>query len=248
MTYREGAEKYYDLFGAKDDETYYISLAKEHGGKALELGVGTARLAIQLAREGVETWGVDNSLHMLKAAQANLKRESQKVRDRVHLELGDVRDFSLDVKFGLIYFPSYSFDHLLEREDQLRALRNIKRHITPGGAYTFDLAHVPELKEDSGWFVQRKPLDDHSMVVRIGYHKTHPERRLMTVNLWYEHYHDGRMTERYFEGGEVYVHTPAGIRGLLEEAGFHVEAWYGDHDKRPFADDNPMMVIVARSA
>jgi ubiquinone/menaquinone biosynthesis C-methylase UbiE len=132
MTYREGAEKYYDLFGAKDDEPFYIGLAKEHGGKTLELGVGTARLAIRLAREGVETWGVDNSPHMLKAAQANLEREPQEVRGRVHLKLGNVRDFRLDEKFGLIYFPSYSFDHLQERDDQLQALRNIRQNIAPG--------------------------------------------------------------------------------------------------------------------
>ena len=57
MSYREGAERFYDLFGAKDDAPFYIELANRHGDKALELGVGTARLAIQLAREGVETWG-----------------------------------------------------------------------------------------------------------------------------------------------------------------------------------------------
>jgi len=49
MTYREGAEKYYDLFGEKQDVGFYLDLAREQGGKALELGVGTARLAIQLA-------------------------------------------------------------------------------------------------------------------------------------------------------------------------------------------------------
>jgi ubiquinone/menaquinone biosynthesis C-methylase UbiE len=246
MTYREGAEKYYDLFGAKDDETFYIDLAKEHGGKALELGVGTARLAIQLAREGVETYGVDSSFHMLKAAKVNLKREPQEVKDRIHLEHVDIKDFQLDEKFGLIYFPSYSFDHLQVRDDQLRALRNIRRHLAPGGAYAFDLAHIPQLREDSGWFVQRKPLNSHSEVVRTGYHETHLERRLMTVNLWYEHYYDGKMTERYFESGEVYIHTPENIRTLLEETNFHVEAWYGGHDRRPFVDNSPMMVIVVR--
>ncbi len=54
MSYRVGDEKFYDQFGAKDDAPFYIDLAHEHGDKALELGVGTARLAIQLARVGVE--------------------------------------------------------------------------------------------------------------------------------------------------------------------------------------------------
>jgi hypothetical protein len=47
MSYREGAEKFYDLFGAKDDAPFYIELAHVYGNKALELGVGTARLEAQ---------------------------------------------------------------------------------------------------------------------------------------------------------------------------------------------------------
>jgi SAM-dependent methyltransferase len=246
VSYREGAERYYDLFGAKNDAPFYIELAHRHGDVALELGVGTARLAIQLARAGIEIWGIDNSPHMLRAAEANLANEPPQVRARLRLKLADARDFDLGERFGLVYFPSFSFDHLLERGDQIRALETIRRHIAPGGAYAFDLAHVSELKEDSGWFVQRRSLDEHRTVVRTGYHSTDPEKRLMTVNLWYELYEDGRMVERYFEGGEVYVHSPEGIQGLLEETGYGIEEWYGGHDKRPFSQDNGIMVIVAR--
>jgi hypothetical protein len=246
MSYREGAEKFYDLFGEKDDAPFYIELAHRHGDKALELGVGTARLAIQLAHSGVEAWGIDNAPHMLKAAEANVAREPPEVRSRLRLELADVRDFDLGERFGLVCFPSFSFDHLLERGDQIKALETIRGHIAPGGVYAFDLAHVPELKEDSGWFVQRKPLDESREVVRTGYHRTDPGKRIMTVNLWYELFEDGRMAERYFEGGEVYVHSAEGIRGLLEETGYGIEAWYGGHDKRPFSQDSGFMVIVAR--
>jgi ubiquinone/menaquinone biosynthesis C-methylase UbiE len=245
MNYREGAEKFYDLFGAKDDAIFYIDLAHEHGDKALELGVGTARLAIQLARVGVETWGIDNSQHMLKAAEANLGREPPEVRNRMHLELADVRDFDLNENFGLVYFPSYSFDHILERGDQIKALKTIRRHIAHEGVYAFDLAHVPELKADSGWFVQKRPLDGDRMVVRTGHHKTRPEERIMTVSLWYELYEDGRMLERYFDGSDVYVHSPEGIRGLLKKAGYEIEACYGGHDRRGFTPESKMMVIVA---
>lgn len=248
MSYREGAEKFYDLFGAKDDAPFYIDLAHGHGGKALELGVGTARLAIQLARAGVETWGVDNSQHMLNAAEANLSREPLEVRNRIHLELADVRDFDLGEEFGLVYFPSYSFDHILERGNQVRALKAIRRHIAPGGVYAFDLAHVPELKDDIGWFVQRRPLDEDRLVVRTGYHRTKTERRIMTVSLWYELYEDGRMLERYFDGSDVYVHSPEGIRVLLEETGYEIEVWYGGHDRQAFTPESAMMVIVALPA
>ncbi|UCH56895.1 MAG: class I SAM-dependent methyltransferase [Candidatus Bathyarchaeota archaeon] len=246
MSYREGAERFYDLFGAKDDAPFYIELAHSHGDRALELGVGTARLAIQLAREGVETWGIDNSPHMLRAAEANLRREPPEVRSRVRLELADVRGFNLSERFGLVYFPSCSFDHILLKEDQVQALSNIREHVAPGGVYAFELTHIPELKPESGWFVQEKTLDEHRGVVRTGYHRTDPEKRTMTINLWYELCHDGRILERYFESGEVCIHSPEGVRALLEEAGFEVEAWYGGHDKREFTPESELMVVVAR--
>jgi SAM-dependent methyltransferase len=246
MSYREGAEKFYDLFGEKDDAPFYVELAHGHGDRALEIGVGTARLAIQLARAGIETWGIDNSQHMLRAAKTNLEKEPPEVRSRVHLRLADTRDFDLGEEFGLVYFPSYSFDHILERDDQIKALQAIRRHIALGGVYAFELAHVPELKADSGWFVEKRPLGVDGMVVRTGHHNTRPEERIMTVSLWYELYEDGRMLERYFDGGDVYVHSPEGIRELLGETGYEIEAWYGGHDRRAFTPESGMMVIVAR--
>jgi len=245
VSYREGAEKYYDLFGEKDDVGFYLGLAKEHGGRALELGVGTARLAIQLARAGVETWGVDNSPHMLSAARKSLSRESAEVRGRVHLELADVRGLDLGERFGLVYFPSFSFDHLLTREDQCSALEAIRLHVAPGGVYAFDLAHVPEVSRDSGWFVQRKPLDERRMVVRTGHHHTDPRSMRMSIDLWYELFEDGRIVERFFEGGDVHIHSKEGIVELLSENGFRVRALYGGHDRRPFEEGSEMMVIVA---
>jgi SAM-dependent methyltransferase len=246
MNYLEGSEKFYDLFGEKNDLPFYLAQTRRKDGPTLELGVGTARLAIQLARAGVEVWGIDSSRHMLKAAEANLAKELKDVRLRVHLRHADARDFELPAKFTMIYFPSFSFDHLLARDDQLAALRNINRHLAPGGVYAFDLAHVHEIKAEEGWFVQRRPYGGGQTVVRIGYHKTNAEKRLMSMNIWYELYEDGRMLERYFEGSDVYIHTPEEVRGLLSETGFEVAELYGGHGGEPFTSESPMMVIVAK--
>ena len=58
------ASKYYDLFASKDDVNFYEELALKHGKKALELGVGTGRVAIELEKKGVTVWGVDNSKYI----------------------------------------------------------------------------------------------------------------------------------------------------------------------------------------
>ena len=84
-SYKEGAELFYDLFGEKNDVNFYVEQAKAAGGKALELGVGTARLAKYLARAGIETWGVEPSLYMLKAAKKNLAKEDNLTQSKMHL-------------------------------------------------------------------------------------------------------------------------------------------------------------------
>ena len=245
-SYQEGAERFYDLFGDKDDVEFYVEQAKRSGGKALELGVGTARLAIRLARAGVETWGIDTSQHMLNAAENNIAKEDSETQARLQIVQGNAVDFSLPDRFGMISFPSCSFDHILDPADQRAALHNIKRHLAPDGRYVFDLYLAKELKADRGWFVQRKSLEDGSKVIRSGYHVTRPEKRLMSLDMWYDHVVDGRVAERFYEGSDVYVHDAEEVRNLLEETGYEVVEEYGDHRGRPYEEGDSVIVFVAR--
>ena len=73
MTYRRAA-KFYDLFGSKNDLEFYLELALQSGEKALELGVGTGRVAIPLAKAGITVVGIDNSVHMLRVAREKLAK------------------------------------------------------------------------------------------------------------------------------------------------------------------------------
>lgn len=112
------ASKYYDLFGSKDDIAFYRELAIRHGRKALELGVGTGRVAIELARAGVVVWGVDNSKYMLDVARQKLRRESVPIRKRVKLKFGDMRSFRTGEHFPFVYIASSTFEHCVTKEDQ----------------------------------------------------------------------------------------------------------------------------------
>jgi len=125
-------------------------------------------------------------------------------------------------------------------------LRCVLRHLALDGVFAFDLAHVPKIEAGSGWFVERKALNDRRTVVRLGFHKTNAERRLMSMDLWYELYEKGRMLERYHEGGEVCIHDPDSVKRLLVENGFGIAEWYGGHEKERFTDSSKTMVIVAR--
>lgn len=246
MNYLKGAEKFYDLFGEKDDVEFYVNQAKHFRGKSLELGVGTARLAIKLAEAGFETWGIDKSRYMLNAAKQNVLKLDPVVQSRIHLNIGDALDFKIPERFNLIYFPSCSFDHILSTVEQRSALKNIRRHIAPGGAYVFDLYINTETQYDKNWFIQRKKLNEARYVIRTGYQTADFEDRHMSLNLWYELHENGKMLERYHEGTKVYIHDVGGIRGLLRETGYKIIHEYGDHYGKPFIEGDRMIVIVAQ--
>jgi SAM-dependent methyltransferase len=155
-------------------------------------------------------------------------------------------DFRLPEKFSLIYFPSCSFDHILDPADQRAALHNIREHLAPGGRYVFDLYLTEGLNADRGWFVQRKTLEDGSQVIRSGYHVARQEKRLMSLDMWYDHVVDGRVAERYYEGSDVYVHDAEEVRWMLGETGYEVVEEYGDHHGKPYEEGDGMIVFVTR--
>jgi cyclopropane fatty-acyl-phospholipid synthase-like methyltransferase len=101
MTYRLAA-KFYDLFGSKNDLEFYKELALQSGKKALELGVGTGRVTIYLAKAGITVVGIDNSVHMLRVAREKLIKESETIRRRVILKREDMRNFKLRQLFSFI--------------------------------------------------------------------------------------------------------------------------------------------------
>lgn len=107
MTYRLAA-KFSDLFGSKNDLEFYKELALRSRGEALELGVGTARVAIPVARAGITVVGIDSSLHMLRVAREKLAKKSAAVRRRVILKRGDMRNFESKQVFSFIYIPAWA--------------------------------------------------------------------------------------------------------------------------------------------
>ena len=87
---------YYDLTHAQltADLGFVLSLASQAGGKVLELGCGTGRLLLPLARAGFTITGLDSSEAMLALAQQKLAQESEVIRGRVTLVSGDMADLS----------------------------------------------------------------------------------------------------------------------------------------------------------
>jgi len=244
VTYRLAA-KFYDLFGSKNDLEFYRELALRSGKKALELGVGTGRVAIYLAKVGVTVVGVDNSAYMLRVARKKLTRETGAVRRHVILKKGDMRSLELKQSFPFIYIPASTFDHNITVEEQNRTLNCVYTHLEKNGTFAFDLEQVTPDKPQSSWWIDRKEIDDGRMVVRSIFARRNMTTCSCSLDLFYDVYKNGKLLERYHEYGEVAIIFKDQITKLLQENGFKVESIYGDFDKSKYQNESPRIVLVA---
>jgi SAM-dependent methyltransferase len=133
----------YDLFvtgaATEGDTQFYCDCARRFGGDVLELGVGTARVAIALAEAGYNVTGLDLSPAMLERARQKVAGMPPSVAERLTFIQGDMSAFDLGRTFPLILVPFRAFQHLVEPVAQRRALACMRRHLKLGGHLVIDL-------------------------------------------------------------------------------------------------------------
>jgi SAM-dependent methyltransferase len=123
----------------RDDIAFYSRLAERlNATQILEIGAGSGRVSIPLARRGIDITGLEPSSKMLELGRENVAREGV----NVNFVQGDAREFNLNQKFPLIIAPFNALMHLYSLSDQDRALDCIKSHLEPGGVLAFDV-YVP---------------------------------------------------------------------------------------------------------
>ncbi|RSM81606.1 class I SAM-dependent methyltransferase [Kibdelosporangium aridum] len=110
-------------------------------GRALELGVGTGRVAIPLAESGVPTVGIEGSAAMAAQLTSKLEQENSKVS--VDVVVGDFADVAVPGPFQLVYCVYNTFFLLLSQNEQVKCFRNVADVLAPGGAFVLQ-TFVPE--------------------------------------------------------------------------------------------------------
>jgi SAM-dependent methyltransferase len=106
-------------------------------GPALELGVGTGRVALPLAARGVEVHGIDVSAAMVERLRAKPGGEA------IPVTLGDFAELAVEGSYRLVYVVFNTFFSLLTQDDQVRCFAAVAGHLAPGGAFVLEL-FVPD--------------------------------------------------------------------------------------------------------
>jgi SAM-dependent methyltransferase len=140
--YPEFIARFYDLVYDKirtgADHDWYLKKIREVKGPVLEVGVGTGRFFIEALKQGADIYGIDFSPSMIAVLKGKIDPA-----DYFRIQVQDVTKLNLNKKFDLIIAPFRVFSHLIDIDNQLKALDHIYKHLNPGGVFIFDL-YVPD--------------------------------------------------------------------------------------------------------
>ncbi len=224
---------------------FYVGLARKARGPVLEYGVGNGRIALPIARHGVEVWGVDHSRPMVDDLANRASLEPDDVRRRVHIVRGDMRTVRLRRRFPLVLCTFNTALHLYTRRDVERFLARVREHLTPRGRFVADLSvpsledlardasrpfHAPRFRHPSvGGVVRNRERFDYD-----------PVRQVLFVSMEFEPVGDPEgawmtpLAHRQF--------FPQEWEALLHYNGFRVVRVEGDFQGGPLTKDSDVMV------
>jgi len=121
------------------DVAFYDRVAREIGGDILELACGTGRIALSLAEAGLHVTGVDRSEAMLTIARRKRAALPASVQEHLTLVNQDMSVLNLHRRFGFVFVPFRSFQHLLAIDLQRKSLEAIRHHLEPTGRLVLHL-------------------------------------------------------------------------------------------------------------
>ena len=129
---------YDDWYSALDPHAVDALAHLAGGGKVLELGIGTGRIALPLSAKNVEVHGIDASPSMIS------RLREKPGGDRIMVTQGNFAEVPVEGKFALVFIVFNTFFMLTTQEEQVQCFRNVAQHLAPGGCFVIE-AFVPDL-------------------------------------------------------------------------------------------------------
>ena len=220
-------------------------------GRVLELGCGTGRLSVPIARAGVSLIGVDRSVPMLARAQRKARgiqtRRGGRRTGRLTLVRADIRELPFQsAGFSLVLAPYGVLQSLIRPRDLSAALASVARVIAVGGTFALDLVpDVPDWDEYKDKVTFRGRAKGGAHLTLIESVRQDPKRRLTTFQQTFVERRRERTQEHQFEL-TFRTLSVAEMSRQLERAGFEVDAVLGDYRGRPWDDRADVWIIMAR--
>ena len=232
MSSYDAIAELYDPWSASvvEDVGFYLDEARRSGGPVVELGVGTGRIAVPIAADGIPVIGVDSSRGMLDVCA----RRAALAGVELDLREGDLRHPPVTERVPLVICPFRSLLHMHTDEDRLSVLAAANDLLVPGGRFVFDvfapgaedIAHTHER-----WLEREPGIFEHAV--------WDESARTLTLTV--------RGDERETTMALAWLSSDE-WGALLERAGFSVEACYGWFDRSPYRGREDTIWIARRAS
>jgi ubiquinone/menaquinone biosynthesis C-methylase UbiE len=227
------------------DVPFWRQLARRAPGRLLELGCGTGRVSLPLARSRVGLVGIDRSAAMLARARARSRRA--RLGSRLRFVRGDIRVLPFaPASFGAVIAPYGILQSLLNDRDLTAALDSIARVVTRRGIFAMDLVpDLPTWREYRNRVQLRGRKDRHTHLTLIESVRQDSRRQLT----WFEQRYIERRGRRSVEHRFELTFRTLSVRqltGRLARAGFSVDAILGDYRGGTWDAQAEAWIILAR--
>lgn len=234
----------------RKDVPFWLDVAAQARGRVLELGCGTGRISLALARAGVSLVGIDRSSQMLaRAARRERLRRTRKARSRgrVRLVRGDIRALPFRAGyFSTVLAPYGILQSLLRDRDLTATLESVARVIEPGGLFGLDLVpDVPHWREYRDKVQMKGRMNGGTHLTLIESVRHQRDRRLTIFEQTYRVRRGRVTTEHRFDLTFRTLPIPLMARRLTR-AGFSIEAVLGDYRGNPWDERADVWIILAR--
>lgn len=199
------------------------------GGRALEFGVGTGRIALPLARRGVPVQGIDMSRAMASRLAA------KPGGDAVDVRIGDFASTRVPGSFTVVYLVFNTINNLTTQEAQVACFRNAAAHLAPGGCFVIEVG-VPELR--------RLPPGQDAVPFHIGASRWGFDTYDVATQAMSSHHvtvTNGRAQHRSIPFRYVW---PAELDLMAQLAGLRLRDRWEDWSRAPFTSESEQHVSV----
>lgn len=176
--------QYYDLvYQDKNylDEVTYVCSKLGNCVSVFEMGSGTGRHAVELARLNMEVHGIDLSSTMTEQAKRSVSKESSQIGEKIVLKEGDARfhDFEREFDGGLSLFHVASYQ--THNDDLERFLANAHKHLRQGGRFVFDFWYGPAVLHLKATPRVKRFENDEVKIIRVAEPYSHSSDNTITV-------------------------------------------------------------------
>jgi SAM-dependent methyltransferase len=225
--YDESSPEMFDAAVVDPAVDFLADLAGD--GAALELGIGTGRIAVPLARRGVPVHGIDLSEAMVARLRAKPGTE------RIGVAIGDFATTTVEKRFSVAYLVFNTIMNLTTQDEQVACFRNVAAHLEPGGCFVVEVG-LPDLRRlPPGETIRPFAVTE----TRLGF----DEYDVATQGLISHHYTvtDGNLEIRSIPFRYVW---PSELDLMARLAGMTPRNRWSGWNREPFTDDSRKLVAV----